>query len=251
MCCIRCHDGSKCYGLYLYLYLHLDIMIRGGARQVARQVAAAQTGAGRDRPRGGGVPPEQRSRLVEALLFLFGWGLLSAPAVQWLAAVVVQDGCTHPDLVRLSTVGTSGQWAGNARRDLLRKFATGLDLAAFTILQLPCLISAEAMDVCNFFIMPPGRILNSMYLHYRSAFDFFIGVDPMRFWSAVNPNDPKFLNFQRLLGPVAEWGPRTIPLLIHADGAVFTKKSQRSILSFQWKSLLGNSFGLSFFRFLQ
>ena len=75
---------------------------------------------------------------------------MSAPSVQWLAAAVVQDGCTHPDLVRLSTVGTSGQWAGNARRDLLRKFATGLDLAAFTILQLPCLISAEAMDVCNF-----------------------------------------------------------------------------------------------------
>ena len=78
-------------------------------------------------------------------------------------------------------------------------------------------------------MMPPGRNLNPMYLHYRSAFDFFIGVDPMRFLSAVNPNDPEFLNVQRLLGPVAEWGPRTIPLLIHADGAVFTKKSQRSI----------------------
>ena len=59
---------------------------------------------------------------VQALLYLFGWGSLSLPNVQWLASLAVSIGASHPDLTLLAGIGTNGQFANHMRRDLLARF---------------------------------------------------------------------------------------------------------------------------------
>eukprot|EP00974_Lingulodinium_polyedra_P038900 3727090-Lingulodinium_polyedra.AAC.1 len=58
---------------------------RGGGRQ--RVAAAAQQLE---------PPPPPKSKLASCLLYLFGWGLISANCVQWLAAAAVADGLQDP-----------------------------------------------------------------------------------------------------------------------------------------------------------
>ena len=63
-----------------------------------------------------------KAGFVEALLFLFGWGSLSLPNVQWLASLALDCGATHPDLTKLAGIGMGGKYQGNMRRDLLQAF---------------------------------------------------------------------------------------------------------------------------------
>ena len=86
------------------------LQAHGGARQRAERAQRLQRN----------VP---RSKLAECLLFLFGWGLLSANAAQWIASAALADGLDHGDIKRLAQIGASGTFSGNARRDLLSKFS--------------------------------------------------------------------------------------------------------------------------------
>ena len=55
--------------------------------------------------------------LVNALIYLFGWGLLSLPNVLWLANCAIEAGANDEELTVLATLGSSGKYAGNMRRD--------------------------------------------------------------------------------------------------------------------------------------
>ena len=65
---------------------------------------------------------QDRCGLVEALLYLFGWGSLSLPNVQWLASLAVATGASHPDLTKLAGIGMNGKYPNHMRRDLLSLF---------------------------------------------------------------------------------------------------------------------------------
>ena len=54
---------------------------------------------------GGGGPGTDP--LAEALLFLFGWGQLTLPNLQWLADCAVHSGRRHPDLLKLPSGTTA------------------------------------------------------------------------------------------------------------------------------------------------
>ena len=82
---------------------------RGGRLQdhAAREEAGGIYDGG-DSEADGGAPSEDvdpRCALVEALVFLFGWGILSLPNVVWIANCSIQAGAAHPDLTVLSRLG--------------------------------------------------------------------------------------------------------------------------------------------------
>ena len=61
------------------------------------------------------------SVLVRRLLKLWALGSLSANTLQWLAEGALEDGIDVPDVARLATLGTSGAYSGNCRRDLISR----------------------------------------------------------------------------------------------------------------------------------
>ena len=76
-------------------------------------VARALMGRGGSRQRVGFLghmpevmPPEVgKSPLADALLFLFSWGMISMPVVNWLAKCAIEGDPNHPDLQKLAGLG--------------------------------------------------------------------------------------------------------------------------------------------------
>ena len=128
----------------------------GGARQRADAAAAlraAQEPARRD----------DKSKLAETLLLLFGWGLLTSTCCQWIAQSAVEDGMTHADLLKLASIGCEGRYAGNCRRDLLSKFASALKTAFFTTIWVPMLDRDGSIEDRKFVMHAPNRLFEALY----------------------------------------------------------------------------------------
>ena len=62
-------------------------------------------------------PEVKESYLALTLVELVSYGVLSLPWVQQIAADAVADGLIHPELLKISSMGASGQQAGNLSRD--------------------------------------------------------------------------------------------------------------------------------------
>ena len=69
-------------------------------------------------PPGGGA--SLQSNLANRLVYLLGWGHLSANMVRWLAEGAIMDGLENLVLSSLAQAGQRGNYAGNVRRDMLR-----------------------------------------------------------------------------------------------------------------------------------
>ncbi|CAE7453063.1 unnamed protein product [Symbiodinium sp. CCMP2592] len=102
-----------------------DIMQRGGSKQRAAK-RAAQTSP----------PVPEPSRLATHLLRSFGWGKMSLPEVQVVAALVEEDALepVKAEIRILANLGSRGLYQGNLRRDLLRHT------------QMPALVSSNVND---------------------------------------------------------------------------------------------------------
>ena len=61
-----------------------------------------------------------RSALATLLMEQWAWGEISAPQVQQMAKAAITDGCQHPELLKLASLGSSGLCTGNCHRDLQR-----------------------------------------------------------------------------------------------------------------------------------
>ena len=84
---------------------------RGGRNQKARWEAEEQALAN----------PPQKSQLADYLLDRWCWGYLSTPVLQQIAAAAVADGASHPDVVFLSKLGSSGKYPNNMYRELTQR----------------------------------------------------------------------------------------------------------------------------------
>ena len=80
------------------------------------------------------------SSLAHALTKLWGLGLLSARALQHLAACAVQDGLEADNLMKLASLGTWGTHKNNCHRDMLRNTCKDMSLKSY-VLQVPALDS--------------------------------------------------------------------------------------------------------------
>ena len=81
--------------------------VRGGYK---RRLAQAQQDEAEEQ-----APSKLSSLLIEQ----WAWGALSAPKVQAIAEAACADGLSHPDVEKLSKMGSAGKHAGNCHRDLL------------------------------------------------------------------------------------------------------------------------------------
>ena len=92
-----------------------------------------------------GAGAENKSRLAEALLLLFAWGLVSASSAQWLAQCALDDGLRHPEIAKLASIGKHGEFSGNCRRDLIRRCLSRCRVACVTRVWMPVKTAAEEM----------------------------------------------------------------------------------------------------------
>ena len=62
------------------------------------------------------------SSLATRLLHLWGSGLLSATMIRELASLAMEDGASHPELIKLAESGNWGAQPGNIHKQVMKKF---------------------------------------------------------------------------------------------------------------------------------
>ena len=204
---------------------------RGGVRQQAEIEALL-------------APPPQSSTsmLADRLLMLFGWGLLSAGTIQWLASGAVDDGLSQGDIVAIARIGSGGRFSGNSRRDLLRRFCPKMHLAKPCPIPVRIKLKDEQVVDRALDILPPTTFVESVYREFPSVFKRMYGESPREFWDAISPRDPKLLAVEQHLVGIPDWRSRAIPYMLHGDGARFTERGSNSLLTISMKSLLAKGF---------
>ena len=195
-----------------------------------------------------GMPPPKdftSSVLVSRLLLLWGWGLLSAPTVQWLAEGAVQDGINNAFVQQLATIGHYGLYHGNMRRDLLRMFWPSMKLPKTLRIQIhlkkprTTLVTEKGHTMIN-----PLEFVDALFDQYPEVFSAMLGRNTKYFWDQVDPNDPKFDKLADMRAR-PNWQDKAVPIVLHGDSVQFTTKNKNSLYSIQWKSLLAYGFDLA------
>ena len=159
----------------------------GGSRQLADAIHLQGDGS-----------IEPSSFLADRLLHLFGWGLLSATTVQWLADGAKLDGLSNAKVDRIAGIGTNGRHGGNCRRDLLRSCCADSKIAKPLTVHVPMYSKLRTIEMGQIDMLPPTMLIESIYRHYNAAFQsIFVGMGPRNFWDSVDPEDPKLLAFGR------------------------------------------------------
>ena len=107
---------------------------------------------------------------AEALLFMFGWGIMSAPNIQWLASTAKLCGANHPDVDNIAGIGAAGLYAGNCRRDLLRAFGGDVRLPQPISIEVPAVDQWLAPVVIEQSILNLPELVEHLYNDHRDQF---------------------------------------------------------------------------------
>ena len=78
-------------------------------------------------------------------------------------------GAAIPELQKLSSIGTDGEWAGNTRRDLLTMLFPQIDLPSPLTIRVPYLpkdASLSRIEYTDAAIFMPNEVFHCLYLHY-------------------------------------------------------------------------------------
>lgn len=192
-----------------------------------------------------GTTGESQSSFVTILLRKWAWGLSSANDVQELAM-----GClttlknnnvekNEPELKEVASCGAWGAAQGNINRDLLRKFAGNCLVPEPIKVKVPCVnpkVDANIKTDKFTSIIFPSQWLHALSSEtsLKDKFSSVFGVGALeRFWSSVSPNDPKLTV---AMTSKQNWKSKTIPLLLHGDGAEYMDRD--SLLSVSFSGLL-------------
>lgn len=179
------------------------------------------------------------SALASLLLELWSWGKLSSPQVQALAVAGVQDGLVAHDIVQLSQLGTGGLYPANMRRELVQKFFSQVRLPEPAMVCIPTVPhkvnphGPECVQWMDHPLLEPARVLESLVSDYRGHLASLLSDGwPRSYWDAVYLNeDPRVLDHPLL--DRENWKDRALPVMLHGDGAEFTK-THESLTSVSW-----------------
>ena len=160
---------------------------RGGTKQLLARFCAEDS-IGSD-----GDVKGCNSMLAERLLLLIGWDLRSPNCARWVAEGSVQDGCTHPQLISLTGLGTHGKHPANCRRDLFRQFCPTMQTPRPIKIDVPMLGKGDQIVWESSLLRSPLAHLQFLYKSARPRFQQFIGNGIEEFWSKLKPDDPKFI----------------------------------------------------------
>lgn len=183
-----------------------------------------------------------RSHFAERIMLLWSWGVISANNVQWLAEGCVLDDTCSARTKELSRIGTSGQYSGNCRRDLLTIVLPRGAMCKPLQLRAPVLdANSTRILLSQQSIVNPIQVVEMIYKSFHAQFRELFGVDRLSdFWGAVPADDPKLVGHP-MLG-FENWQQRAIPIVLHGDGAKFTVDHRNSLMVTSWRPLLCKNF---------
>ena len=146
-------------------------------------------------------------------------------------------------LKKMSELGSHGDYAGNCRRDLLRRFCCNMDVPKPYELSVPIMTRRKEILWSHTSILAPTALVDMIWSKHNDVFKRMFGNSPREFWASVSPDDPKL----KLLSCMTEehgWQDIYYPYVIHGDGGRFTNKNNNSLMCVQIKGLLGTKFDL-------
>ncbi len=190
----------------------------------------------------------------------WGWGLLSAPEVQKLAHLALQDELSilqrfglSPDassasLRALAGLGGSGRYPGNMQRDLVRILGEPSLPKPFMApihmkIQKPRRGESGVQQV-RFPFLLPHEYFAHLYQNQREVFtDPFLGGDstrPSSFWTgALARRDPRLRHHWMVTMP--DWQQKALPISFHGDVVpciAIGKAGTKSLDVWSWQSVL-------------
>ncbi|CAE7627572.1 unnamed protein product [Symbiodinium microadriaticum] len=200
-------------------------MQRGGSKQKAAKLAAKVQ-----------PPIPEPSKLATHLLRSFGWGRMSLPQVQLVAALVEEDvprEHVKPQIRLLASLGNRGQYPANLRRDLLRhtKMPSFSSTSVFVPIKKSVRTSIPFLD--------PYEVFRTIQLDHPRVFKECIcrsASEVADFWQHVGSH-PAVRHHP--VKSITGYEFRAIPLVLHGDGVPIDSKD-RSCAFISWRSLLSS-----------
>ena len=97
---------------------------------------------------------EEPSQLATYLITKWSWGLLPAVQVQEICTAAVRDGTKHPEVIALSTLGSSGQSRNHCHRDLVGMLKPPALAGATSTFKLPLASGNHHREIDQEFCLP-------------------------------------------------------------------------------------------------
>ena len=218
-------------------------------------------------PRSRSPPPLRRqllhldSDLAGYLLEEWAWGKISAAELQRLSSHALSDqhrllsslklsnDFASKSLAKFASLGDSGKYEGNVKRDLLRYLGDpALPEPEFTVVPMARLKASGDEDTSvvlqSFPIYEPHVLFAWMYHHMRRRFvDLFLGGDPAggglrKFWQHVRATkDPRLEGHDTKSR--GDWDRLAVPASIHGDAVPCTSVGKAGTKSFNIYSFAG------------
>ena len=129
--------------------------------------------------------PRHRSVLADRLLYMFGWGHLSANSIQWIAEAAVMDGMKDETLVSLAGAGAGGRYKANVRRDMLRSLRRDSTMPDLPEASIPVLDKNKEVCYVVQKLMNPLSLLESVHRHHRAFLTRRLSATYLRFGGAL------------------------------------------------------------------
>ena len=141
-----------------------------------------------------------------------------------MAREAVKDGVKHPELVKLSEIGNSGDQRQNSRRDLLRRFCKNMTVPRPLSMQVCMKDKLLQTAGHELQMLSPFDLVNSIWENHPNLFpSIFCTAKLEEFWSKVKPDDPRLQHMGDIM-QIEHWQRKAIPFIVHGDGAPFNKK---------------------------
>ena len=148
------------------------------------------------------------------------------------------DGLTHPEVMKLASLGNQGVQASHCSRDLVRSLGPAFeDLPAVSYLSVPVQGHREVQPQD---IQMEVQFPHDVFSHYSktpAAFERVFGSDAeiQSFWNHKDLSDPAYVHHPALLKQ--DFRSKCVPLKLHSDGVVMSKTESLHVMS--WSSFFG------------
>ena len=134
------------------------------------------------------------SHLAAVLLHCCCWGVAPWSVAQRIAQAACADNhqagvLTHPDVVNLSRIGTSGEYSGNVRRDAYQLFKPRVGAVELQYVLTPVMQTKATERLGPAWIwvpmILPNLLFDSLYHTYPKKSRSMLGDGLEKFWSQV------------------------------------------------------------------
>ena len=187
-----------------------------------------------------GKPP---SHLARKLISLWAHGLLSARAMQEIAACALQDGAQHESVYALAKVGNFGSSPQNCQRDVYRSVLKELALPEPFRLRTEVKDAVtQTLDKESFDLLLPHEMFAALS-HYKAFATMFDAGNLKKFWLETQQRDDDRLR-KHPCTLEKGWECLTFPLFLHGDGVEY--QTRDSLMVYSWGNALqkeSNSLG--------